>query len=185
MSTVITVPEVAEVIDRAAEPGQARLVLTRLLDVHPELADRLTSDRLFVSALVALIDASRSLSEAVIADVGLLAPLDDPDGLAVECPLERYTAGARRAVEDDGADPGRGLRRWKRQQLLRIAVRDVLGLADLPAVGRELASLAEGCLQAALGLAGAGDDTRPGAEGQRIAVIGMGKLGGRGVNYSS
>ena len=115
MSTVIKTPEVAEVIDRAAEPGQARLVLTRLLDVHPELADRLTSDRLFVSALVALIDASRSLSEAVIADVGLLAPLDDPDGLAVECPLERYTAGARRAVEDDGADPGRGLRRWKRQ----------------------------------------------------------------------
>ncbi|HKN89444.1 MAG TPA: bifunctional glutamine-synthetase adenylyltransferase/deadenyltransferase, partial [Acidimicrobiia bacterium] len=177
MSTVITVPEVAEVIDRAAEPGQARLVLTRLLDVHPELADRLTSDRLFVSALVALIDASRSLSEAVIADVGLLAPLDDPDGLAVECPLERYTAGARRAVEDDGADPGRGLRRWKRRQLLRIAVRDVLGLADLPAVGRELASLAEGCLQAALGLGPAYD--------VRVAVIGMGKLGGRELNYSS
>src|SRR5438132_899436 len=177
MSAVIKAPEVAGVIDRAAEPGQARLVLTRLLDVHPELADRLTSDRLFVSALVALIDASRSLSEAVIADVGLLAPLDDPDGLAVECPLERYTAGARRAVEDDGADPGRGLRRWKRQQLLRIAVRDVLGLADLPAVGRELASLAEGCLQAALGLGPAYE--------VRVAVIGMGKLGGRELNYSS
>ncbi|HTC81162.1 MAG TPA: hypothetical protein VK848_06480, partial [Acidimicrobiia bacterium] len=101
MSTVITVPEVAEVIDRAAEPGQARLVLTRLLDAHPELADRLASDRLFVSAVVALIDASRSLSEAVIADVSLLAPLDDPDGLAAECPPERYTAGALRAVEDD------------------------------------------------------------------------------------
>ena len=126
---------------------------------------------------MALIDASRSLSEAVIADVGLLAPLDDPDGLAVECPLERYTAGARRAVEDDGADPGRGLRRWKRRQLLRIAVRDVLGLADLPAVGRELASLAEGCLQAALGLGPAYD--------VRVAVIGMGKLGGRELNYSS
>lgn len=136
MSTVISAPEVAEVIDRAAEPRQVRLVLTRLLDAHPELADRLAADPLFVSALVALIDASRSLSEAVIADVGLLAPLDDPDGLAAECPQERYTAGACQAVEDDAADPGRGLRRWKRRELLRIAVRDLLGFAELPAVGR-------------------------------------------------
>src|SRR5437588_5576048 len=177
LSTVIKAPEVAEVIDRAAEPGQARLVLTRLLDAHPEMAGRLASDRLFVSALVALIDASRSLSEAVIADVGLLAPLDDPDGLAAECPLDRYTVMARQAVEDDAENPGRGLRRWKRRQLLRIAVRDVLGLAELPAVGRELASLAEGCLQAALSLAVPTDP--------RIAVIGMGKLGGGELDYSS
>ncbi len=179
MSTVLKAPEVAEVIDRAAEPGQARLVLTRLLDAHPELAERLAADRLFVSALVALIDASRSLSEAVIADVGLLVPLDDVEGLAAECPHDRYTAEACRAVEDDAEDPGRGLRRWKRQQLLRIAVRDLLGLSDLPVVGRELASLAEGCLQAALGLAQAS------AGGARIAVIGMGKLGGWELNYSS
>ena len=183
MSTVLPVlkaPEVVEVIDRAAAPRQARLVLTRLLDAHPELADRLASDRLLVSALVALSGASRSLSEAVIADAGLLAPLDDPDGLAAECPHERYTTRALQAVEEDAADPGRGLRRWKRQQLLRIAVRDLLGLADLPAVGRELASLAEGCLQAALALAEAAV-----GDGVRMALIGMGKLGGRELNYSS
>jgi glutamate-ammonia-ligase adenylyltransferase len=181
MACVLKVPEVAEVIDRAAEPGQARLYLTRLLDTHPDLADRLTSDRLFASALVALSDASRSLSEAVIADVGLLAPLDDPEGLAAEYPQDRYRAWARQAVEDDGEDPGRGLRRWKRRQLLRIAVRDLLGLAELPAVGRELAALAEGCLQAALGVA----EARAGGGGLRVAVIGMGKLGGRELNYSS
>ncbi|MDQ1515077.1 MAG: [glutamine synthetase] adenylyltransferase / [glutamine synthetase]-adenylyl-L-tyrosine [Actinomycetota bacterium] len=181
MACVLKVPEVAEVIDRAAEPGQARLYLTRLLDTHPGLAERLASDRPFTSALVALSDASRSLSEAVIADVGLLVPLDDPEGLAAEYPQDRYSAWARQAVEDDGEDPGRGLRRWKRQQLLRIAVRDLLGLAELPAVGRELASLAEGCLQAALGVA----EARAGGGGLRVAVIGMGKLGGRELNYSS
>ena len=56
MSTVLPVlqaPEVAEVLDRAAAPRQARLVLTRLLDAHPDLADRLASDRMLVSALVA------------------------------------------------------------------------------------------------------------------------------------
>jgi [glutamine synthetase] adenylyltransferase / [glutamine synthetase]-adenylyl-L-tyrosine phosphorylase len=183
MSTVLPVlkaPEVVEVLDRAAAPRQARLFLTRLLDAHPELAERLTSDRLFVSALVALSGASRSLSEGVIADVELLAPLDDPDSLALECPHERYTTRALQAVVDDDADPGRGLRRWKRQQLLRIAVRDLLGLADLPVVGRELASLAEGCLRAALGLAEAAV-----GDAGRVAIIGMGKLGGRELNYSS
>src|SRR5262245_35513089 len=112
MSTVLPVlkaPEVVEIIDRAAAPRQARLILTRLLDAHPELADRLASDRRFGSALVALSDASRSLSEAVIADADLLAPLDDPDGLGAECPHEQYTNQALQAVAEDEADPGRGL----------------------------------------------------------------------------
>ncbi len=181
MSAVLQAPEVVEVVDRAAAPRQARLVLTRLLDAHPHLAERLASDRLFASALVALSDASRSLTEGVIADPALLAPLDDPDGLATECPHDTYTAKARQAVADDEEDPGRGLRRWKRQQLLRIAVRDLLGLSELPTIGRELASLAEGCLQAALGLA----EAKHGGAGLRVAVIGMGKLGGRELNYSS
>ena len=183
MSTVLPAlqaPEVVEVLDRAAAPRQARLALTRLLDAHPELADRLASDRMFVSALVALSDASRSLSEAIIADVGLLVPLDDPDSLAGECPHEQYTTRALQAVAEDAEDPGRGLRRWKRQQLVRIAVRDLLGLSDLPVVGRELASLAEGCLRAALGMAEAAV-----GDGGQFAIIGMGKLGGRELNYSS
>src|SRR2546423_1691720 len=106
MSTVIPVlktPEVAEVIDRAAEPGQARLVLTRLLDAHPELAERLASDRLFVSALVALIDASRSLSEAVIAHARLLAPPHRPPHPAAEWPPGPATPKVPPAAGGGGA----------------------------------------------------------------------------------
>ena len=43
------------------------------------------------------------------------------------------------------------LRTWKRREYFRIAARDLLGVADLPAVGRELAALAEVCLQAGAG----------------------------------
>jgi glutamate-ammonia-ligase adenylyltransferase len=67
-------------------------------------------------------------------------------------------------------------RRWKRREYLRIAAQDLLGLADLPMVGRELAALAEVCLAAALGIA---------APDVRFAIIGMGKLGGRELNYAS
>ena len=60
---------------------------------------------------------------------------------------------------------------------LRIAARDLLGVADLPAVGRELAALAAGVPR---GRARASPTpTSP------IAVIGMGKLGGRELNYAS
>ena len=39
----------------------------------------------------------------------------------------------------------RALRTWKRRQLVRIAGRDLLGLADLRTVGAELAALADVC----------------------------------------
>ena len=68
------------------------------------------------------------------------------------------------------------MRRWKRRELLRVAVRDLLGIEDMPAVGRELAELARVCVEAALELVDA-DVT--------LAVIGMGKLGGRELNYAS
>ena len=74
-------------------------------------------------------------------------------------------------------DDDRAVRRWKRRELIRIAARDLLGTADLPAVGRELAALASVCLDAALPCRRL--PTRP------IAIIGMGKLGGRELNYSS
>jgi [glutamine synthetase] adenylyltransferase / [glutamine synthetase]-adenylyl-L-tyrosine phosphorylase len=176
VASVLKAPEVAQAVEQAANPAQARLMLTRLTEAHPDLAERIRQDRLLLPALVALADASRSLSEAVIADTSLLRPLDDAAGLSSERPPDWYASLGEAAVKDDPEDPGRALRRWKRQELLRIAVRDLLGLADLPAVGRELAALGEACLRCALDLA---------SPAVPMAVIGMGKLGGRELNYAS
>ncbi|HET7722629.1 MAG TPA: hypothetical protein VFK43_21870, partial [Acidimicrobiales bacterium] len=69
--------------------------------------------------------------------------------------------------------PVRGdLRRWKRLELLRIAARDLLGIDGLPEVGAGLARMAADVLVAA-------------APAPGLAVIGMGKLGGCELNYSS
>lgn len=67
-----------------------------------------------------------------------------------------------------------GLRRFKRREMLRVAIADVGGEIDAREVGSSLADLAEACLEAALQ-----DASIP------FAVIGMGKLGGRELNYSS
>ncbi len=67
-----------------------------------------------------------------------------------------------------------GLRRFKRREMLRVALCDIAGTADEPTIGAGLADLADACLEAALDRAGV-----------PFAVIGMGKLGGRELNYSS
>jgi len=90
-------------------------------------------------------------------------------------------------------EPGKlnALRRFKYRELLRIALRDLLGDADLVTVTQELSHLADALLGQAFQLADRGLRARYGAplttsgEEAQCAVIGMGKLGGEELNYSS
>ena len=118
-------------------------------------------------AAAMLAGASRSMSKAVRRDPSLLGVLDPPADFATE----KVSLAA--PADDDALD---SLRRWKRRQLLRIALRDLLGEADLATVGRELSLLADACFVRALEIAD---------EGPPLAIIGMGKLGGNELNYAS
>ena len=73
-------------------------------------------------------------------------------------------------------EPLRPLSRWKALEILRIAALDLAGSVPLETVGRALADLADGLLRAAT--ADVGLD-------EQLAVIGMGKLGARELNYGS
>ena len=77
------------------------------------------------------------------------------------------------------------LRRFKYRQLVRIGARDLLGDADLTVTTEELAHLADVCLDAAWRLADERLRAEHGAPGTGLAIIGMGKLGGEELNYSS
>jgi glutamate-ammonia-ligase adenylyltransferase len=172
VTTVLDAPELAEGIDRAADPLLARAVLERIVDAQPELVAELVDHSRVRDGLLALACASRSLSTAVAGDPSLLDPLRDQRAFATE----RLVEGFADSWAEHGDFSPTGLRRWKRREILRIAVRDLLGVADLPVVGRELAALAEVCLRAALTIV---DSDAP------LAVIGMGKLGGGELNYAS
>src|SRR5437764_737445 len=173
--TLLDSPALDAAVERSADPAAARAFLARLLDDHPALGDELATNPLVRDALVALSAASRSLSSAVMRDPSLLDPLRDGDSFGRERELSAYRDSAARflATADDGAG---ALRRWKQRELLRTAARDLLGAADLPAVGRELAALAEVCLGCALDLV---------APEVPLGIIAMGKLGGRELNYAS
>ena len=84
------------------------------------------------------------------------------------------------------------LRRFKYRQLLRIGARDLLGDADLSVTTEELSRLADACLAEAWRDGGGrrARAVRRAARRRRaretgLAVIGMGKLGGEELNYSS
>jgi [glutamine synthetase] adenylyltransferase / [glutamine synthetase]-adenylyl-L-tyrosine phosphorylase len=83
------------------------------------------------------------------------------------------------------------LRRFRRRELLRVAVRDLAGGVPVERVSAELAGVAEACLEAGLQVArrtvaaGLAPGAAAGGLPLRLAVLGMGKLGGAELNYVS
>src|SRR5439155_308863 len=106
--------------------------------------------------------------------------------------LARALAAAGASGPLSRADLQAALRRHRRRELVRIGGRDLLGLASVEDTVRELSALAEGVLDAAVASVRArlaaewGEALVPG-EGRPAAfvVLGMGKLGGEELNYSS
>jgi glutamate-ammonia-ligase adenylyltransferase len=174
VADVLRDPVVRQAIEGSASPQLAQSALEQLVEMHPAVGDELVSNETLLRAVVAIAVASRSLTAALLRDQSLLDVLHDGDGLRTERTLDDYVTLTNGLAA--GPDNARGLRRFKRRETVRIAARDLLAVADLPTVARELAALADACLRVAV------DEARPGIA---FAVIGMGKLGGRELNYAS
>jgi len=86
----------------------------------------------------------------------------------------------------------RALRQLRQREMLRIAWRDLAGWANLDEIVSTLSALADACLDAALArlyawaVAREGVPTEQGTHrAARFVVLGMGKLGGEELNFSS
>jgi glutamate-ammonia-ligase adenylyltransferase len=110
------------------------------------------------------------LQSALLASVGTTADV-----------LPWGTGGAR--AELQGRPAVEALRAAYRRCLLALAARDVTGAVTVEEVGAEMADLASATLSA--GLAVALPTLAADAAGCRLAVVGMGKAGGRELNYVS
>ena len=73
------------------------------------------------------------------------------------------------------------VRRFRQREMVRIAYRDVAGMAGPVAISGELSALAEACLNAAVSWSAGG---APVAE-DRLVTLGLGKLGSRQMHYAS
>ena len=170
-----------ELLATAAAPSDAAAVLASLAVSAPELLARVRADRDWLLRVVAVAGASRPLGELLGQGTDAVLALADLSPVEV--------SATARAVEDavrgaEGvADQAAGIASIRRRATADIAGRDLTDVLDVEGVARELADLAEavltGTLAAVHGLL-TGDAPRA-----RIAVIGMGKLGGRELNYVS
>ena len=157
----MTRPGLAATVERSADPAGVKVALARLTEADPDRERRLEEDSSLREALVAVLAASRSLTDLCLADPAALDVLADLDHRPSPPPPDEASKDA--------------VRRWKRLEMLRIAARDLTGVDDLPAVGGALAVMAADVLERACAIAGA----------TSLTVVGMGKLGGAELNYAS
>ncbi|UNX53452.1 bifunctional [glutamine synthetase] adenylyltransferase/[glutamine synthetase]-adenylyl-L-tyrosine phosphorylase [Georgenia sp. TF02-10] len=194
----------AEALGATADPDLALLALLRLAESAqaagqgPGLAAVLAADGPHRRRLLAVLGASTALGDLLVARPAAVALLADRPGEPAV--LDLTEADERdRALRAVGADPAAdvpvaglagaegtaAVRRTYRDRLLEIAAADLTSpdpLADLPLVAAALADIVAAALDAALAVARA---DLGGAEEVRLAVLAMGKTGGRELNYIS
>src|SRR6266567_4289288 len=119
--------------------------------------------------------AARLLGFSTAAADFFLAHPEELAELADLRPRSREELQAEAERDAGRLGPAAGLRRFRRRAAYRAAARD-LGGAPPDEVMAELTVIAEACLSVAVAAV---------AGGAGLAVIGMGKLGGRELNYSS
>jgi glutamate-ammonia-ligase adenylyltransferase len=125
-----------------------------------------------------ILGSSRLIGDALLRQPEVVEMLGDDDWLGrPRAPAELMDSAldTLRWRADTNARRS-GLRRFKRREHLRIAARDIVGLATIDTTARELADLADASVEAALR---ALDPAVP------FAVIGMGRLGGHELSYAS
>lgn len=179
--------ELVEALGRVADPDQALLGLVRLAEVLPrseaeELRRLLLHDGAGRERLVQVLGGSTALTDHLVRHPEhwhdlLDARIDD---------AETLTAALQADIDARPDDRTRydALRIAYRRQLVRIAAVDLTGdpEAQFPQVAAALADLAAAALEAALHIA---REEVEGADRCRLAIIGMGKCGGRELNYIS
>jgi glutamate-ammonia-ligase adenylyltransferase len=154
------------------------------------LAERRRAARLLLS----LFGSSDFLSKRFIRHPELLDALlrDDTVVLVKGKETFRLETDDRFASLPQGAHPDEllerrlaELRRYKNEEVLRIAIHDIAGAIPLSSVADQLSDLAEACLERCLELAEAEARAKDRQPPSRLCVIGMGKLGGRELGYHS
>jgi len=140
----------------------ARSLLYETLCVSPKALD----------LLLRFFESSRFLGPSLVARPELFEEVTQSD---LDTP--RIAAALRKAwkLPKDPEEALDGTRGFVRGEELRIALRGLLGLAEIPVLQGELTALADACLGWAWEFAGKG----------KWAWIGLGKLGGNALSFGS
>ena len=191
-------PILLDSIARTADPDQALNHWERMLSnvTRSSFLDYLHSSPRMLDLLCTIFGNSDALAFTIIRDPTLVYWLAEEDVLSrpptrkgIEQSLHKQLSHL--TVKELKLEV---LRRFRRREMLRIGVRDLLRLADVPETTASLSDLAALLIHAAYEIVDADLRRQYGVpmhkrQGKWVetgfAVMGMGKLGGRELNYSS
>lgn len=184
-----------EAFASAGDPDLALLSLGRIVDAartrgrDADLIAAFLGDSRFRERLIAVLGSSEALAEHLVRHPDHWRVLADPELEESRPNAIELSERLARAVRESLARTQSWevaaceLRVVYRQCLLSLAARDLMGAVPFEGVTAELADIADAVLEACLVLAESElpDDAAP----CRLAVIAMGKCGGRELNYIS
>jgi glutamate-ammonia-ligase adenylyltransferase len=147
----------------------ARAVLFELWNSNPAIFE----------LLMLLFDRSEFLAELAIRTPDMVDELVTSGRLRQRKTAEETLRDLRHGLGDE--DQHLWLRRYHQTELMRIGLRDILGLADVEQYLQELSALADACLRYALEVA----MRRHKIKKPPFVIIGLGKLGGVEIDYGS
>src|SRR5881392_2773265 len=169
-------PVLLEWLGKAADPDATLNQLVRFVEVYglrSLLFELLVTNPRLLELLVKTFDASRFASELLIRRPQLLEEITRREQLD----RPRSVAENLRRLDSLGADASNldPIRAYRYRQLLRIVLRDALGLAKPEAIFTELSDLAGACMLFVGKLLG----------GERLTIVALGKFGGRHISYGA
>jgi len=176
----------------SADPNGARHYLNRLSLEEPPAFARLSASDAALQVLIAVFSHSRFLSEEILQNPEWVeSTVTSPDLYRV-LSAEEYVQKLVGFLGADSAEAPSALALavFRRKELLRILVRDVLEYGELSEITEEISSLADAILDVTYRRIRAELVLRfgvPQFQGREcgFSVLALGKLGGSELNYSS
>jgi len=186
---------IESLVAASPDPDSAARYLNQFRQQHPDALKAIVESSGMLQRLIAVFGFSRFLAEELLQHPEWIADLRDPHRLRSAEEYGREIA-AFLAAQPANTPDSLLLARFRRRQMLRILIRDVLGFATLAETTEELSNLADSILESAYQRIRASLVSRHGAPllieaggtSSRecgFAVIALGKLGGIELNYSS
>ncbi|MEP7364525.1 MAG: glutamine-synthetase adenylyltransferase [Acidobacteriota bacterium] len=175
-------------LSRSADPDSVLHYLRRMLEQKPAAFQRLAVSPASLQYLVAVFSQSQFLSEELLKTPEWIETMGAHGDLHRVVSADEYMERLERSLEDFGAGVPAAVEyaRFRRRQMLRILVRDVLQFATLSDITEEISNLADAIMESAYRrirheLTHKHGEPVDGA----LAILSLGKLGGRELNYSS
>lgn len=161
------------------------------------LYTKLTESPSLFQALIFLFSGSQILTDVLLREPSYVDWLSRPETLekskSKDMLMRDFYEMAGEAFQSNNIFSA--LRKFKKREYVRIGLRDLLGKVEFKETVKDISNLADVCLQAAYEHAGRGLRKKYGTpfyqdadekwKESEFAILGMGKLGGCELNYSS